>query len=115
MRSSCSVWSKIAHLLAEVEKRIGALPPETNYISPMATVFEACQMMVRSRARRIPLLDYDDETGREMIVSVLTQFRILKFIALNVCEDQGEPEANMQVQRNANARKASVRTQYWYI
>jgi CBS domain-containing protein len=42
--------------------------------------------MLRSRARRIPLIDIDDETQQEMVVSVLTQFRILKFIAFNVRE-----------------------------
>ena len=40
--------------------------------------------MLESRARRIPLIDFDDETGQQMVVSVLTQFRILKFIAFNV-------------------------------
>jgi len=39
--------------------------------------------MIKTRARRIPLVDFDDETGREMVVSVLTQYRILKFIAVN--------------------------------
>lgn len=42
--------------------------------------------MLESRARRIPLVDIDDETGREMVVSVVTQYRILKFIAVNVTE-----------------------------
>lgn len=44
--------------------------------------------MLKTRARRIPLVDIDDETGREMVVSVITQYRILKFIAVNV--DQTE-------------------------
>jgi len=39
--------------------------------------------MLKTRARRIPLIDNDDETGREMVVSVITQYRILKFIAVN--------------------------------
>lgn len=39
--------------------------------------------MLKSRARRIPLVDVDDETGRETVVSVITQYRILKFIAVN--------------------------------
>ena len=42
--------------------------------------------MVRSRARRIPLIDVDDETKQEMVLSVLTQYRILKFVAVNVKE-----------------------------
>lgn len=44
--------------------------------------------MLESRARRIPLVDIDDETKREMVVSVVTQYRILKFISVNV--DQTE-------------------------
>jgi CBS domain-containing protein len=39
--------------------------------------------MLKTRARRIPLVDKDDETGRETVVSVITQYRILKFIAVN--------------------------------
>lgn len=39
--------------------------------------------MLQTRARRIPLVDVDDETGRETVVSVITQYRILKFIAVN--------------------------------
>src|ERR1700760_4479438 len=44
--------------------------------------------MWKSRARRIPLIDVDDETKRHMVVSVITQYRILKFIAVNVKETQ---------------------------
>jgi 5'-AMP-activated protein kinase, regulatory gamma subunit len=40
--------------------------------------------MLQSRARRIPLVDIDDETQRPMVVSVITQYRILKFISTNV-------------------------------
>jgi 5'-AMP-activated protein kinase, regulatory gamma subunit len=43
-------------------------------------------MMLASRARRIPLIDIDDETRRAMVVSVVTQYRILKFITVNVRE-----------------------------
>lgn len=39
--------------------------------------------MLKTRARRIPLIDVDDETNKEMVVSVITQYRILKFIAVN--------------------------------
>ena len=49
----------------------------------MRPLYEACLKMIRTRARRIPLVDVDDETGREMVVSVVTQYRILKFIAVN--------------------------------
>jgi len=39
--------------------------------------------MLESRARRIPLVDIDDETKRSTVVSVITQYRILKFVAVN--------------------------------
>ncbi len=52
----------------------------------MKPLYEACRRMLESRARRIPLVDIDDETGREMVVSVVTQYRILKFIAVNVID-----------------------------
>ena len=44
--------------------------------------------MLQSRARRIPLVDIDDETQREMVVSLVTQYRILKFVSINVKETQ---------------------------
>ena len=44
--------------------------------------------MLVSRARRIPLVDVDHETNRQMVVSVITQYRILKFVAVNVTETQ---------------------------
>lgn len=50
----------------------------------MKPLYEACRKMLETRARRIPLVDFDDETQREMVVSVITQYRILKFIAVNV-------------------------------
>lgn len=74
--------------LREVERRIGAPPPETVSISPMAPLYDACLKMQNSHARRIPLIDRDEETGQEMLVSVLTQFRILRFVAVNVKECQ---------------------------
>ncbi|KFY95582.1 hypothetical protein V498_03282 [Pseudogymnoascus sp. VKM F-4517 (FW-2822)] len=74
--------------LRDVEKAIGVLPIETLSVHPMRPLYEACRRMLESRARRIPLVDIDDETKREMVVSVVTQYRILKFISVNV--DQTE-------------------------
>ena len=54
----------------------------------MRPLLEACRQMLKTRARRIPLVDTDDETGREMVVSVITQYRLLKFIAVNVTETE---------------------------
>ncbi|KAI1438831.1 hypothetical protein GGR50DRAFT_303276 [Xylaria sp. CBS 124048] len=69
--------------LRDIEKAIGVLPIETVSVHPSRPLYEACSRMLRSRARRIPLVDIDDDTGRETIVSVITQYRILKFIAVN--------------------------------
>lgn len=69
--------------LRDIEKAIGVQTLETVSVHPSQPLYEACSRMLRSRARRIPLVDIDDETGRETVVSVITQYRILKFIAVN--------------------------------
>lgn len=74
--------------LPDVERAIGVQPVETVSIHPDRPLYEACRKMVVSRARRIPLVDFDDETQRAMVVSVVTQYRILKFVAVNVKETQ---------------------------
>lgn len=70
--------------LRDVEKIIGAPPPQTSCITPTMSIFDACAKLVKAPARRLPLIDHDSETGQETIVSVLTQYRVLKFIAMNV-------------------------------
>lgn len=70
-------------MTTDIEKAIGVLPLETVSVHPSEPLYEACSRMLKSRARRIPLIDIDDETNRETIVSVITQYRILKFIAVN--------------------------------
>ncbi|KAF2269884.1 nuclear protein SNF4 [Lojkania enalia] len=74
--------------LRDIEKAIGVTPIETVSIHPDRPLYEACRKMLESRARRIPLVDVDDETHRAMVVSVVTQYRILKFVAVNVKELQ---------------------------
>lgn len=69
--------------LLDVEKALGVTPLETVSVHPGKPLYEACRRMLQTRARRIPLVDIDDETGRETVVSVITQYRILKFIAVN--------------------------------
>lgn len=69
---------------SDIEKAIGVTPIETVSIHPERPLYEACRKMLESRARRIPLVDIDDETRRAMVVSVVTQYRILKFVAVNV-------------------------------
>ncbi|KAF2838362.1 nuclear protein SNF4 [Patellaria atrata CBS 101060] len=74
--------------LREIERALGVTPIETVSIHPERPLYEACRRMLESRARRIPLVDVDDETNRSMVVSVVTQYRILKFVAVNVKETQ---------------------------
>ncbi|MCJ1379959.1 AMP-activated serine/threonine-protein kinase regulatory subunit [Xylographa soralifera] len=79
--------AKLMEYLA-IEKDINVTPIETVSIHPLRPLYEACRRMLESRARRIPLVDIDDETRRAMVVSVVTQYRILKFVAVNVVETQ---------------------------
>jgi CBS domain-containing protein len=75
-------------LLAEVEKALGVAPPETISIDPERPLYEACRRMLESRARRIPLVTNDSQTDRSHVLSVITQYRILKFVAVNVGDTQ---------------------------
>lgn len=77
-------WSNRWFSKLDVEKVIGVPPPELFSLHPLQSLYDACHLLVESRSHRLPLVDVDSETGEEMIVSVLTQYRILKFIAMNV-------------------------------
>ncbi|KAK9481010.1 hypothetical protein V1514DRAFT_301142 [Lipomyces japonicus] len=72
--------------LRDVEKAIGVQPIETVSVHPFKRLYDACLKTVASKGRRIPLIDYDEEKQREIVLSVLTQYRILKFVALNCKE-----------------------------
>lgn len=72
--------------LRDIERAIGVDPIETISIHPFKTLYETCVKMLKSKSRRIPLIDVDDTIDREVVVSVLTQYRILKFVALNCKE-----------------------------
>lgn len=72
--------------LKDIERAIGVEPFDTGSIHPFKQLYEACCKMIESRSRRIPLIDQDEDTHREIVVSVLTQYRILKFVALNCKE-----------------------------
>jgi 5'-AMP-activated protein kinase, regulatory gamma subunit len=69
---------------AEVERVLNVKAPETISTSPETVLYDALRKQLQSRARRIPLVSYDSETRRTMVTSVITQYRILKFIAMNV-------------------------------
>jgi CBS domain-containing protein len=98
--------------LREVERAIGVDPIETVSIHPLQPLYEACRRMLASRARRIPLIDTDDETQREMVVSVVTQYRILKFISVNVKETQmlKKPLREIRVGTYTNLATATMDT-----
>ena len=68
--------------------------------------------MLESRARRIPLVDVDDETRRAMVVSVVTQYRILKFVAVNVGETQllRKPLKHLKLGTYKNLETANMET-----
>ncbi|KAG7913123.1 hypothetical protein KL907_000068 [Ogataea polymorpha] len=72
--------------LRDVEKKLNVSQLETISIHPFKSLYEACVKMIESSARRIPLIDKDEKTNREIVVSVLTQYRILKFVSMNCKE-----------------------------
>ncbi|PVG01368.1 putative nuclear protein SNF4 [Serendipita vermifera] len=72
--------------LRSIEKELNVPPPPLNHIHPTRPLFEACKQLLQTHARRLPLIDYDPASGMELIVSVLTQYRVLKFIANNCKE-----------------------------
>lgn len=74
----------LSHLRIDIERELGVEPPPLLREHPSATLYETAKLLIQTHARRVPLLDNDSETGHEVIVSVLTQYRLLKFISINV-------------------------------
>jgi len=72
--------------LRDIEKALDVEPPPLLHCHPLKPLYEACQLLIRTHARRLPLLDRDQQTGDEVLLSVLTQYRVLKFIAINCAE-----------------------------
>lgn len=70
--------------LAEIESRLGVATPPMLRSHPSSSLYDAAKVLIQTPARRLPLLDNDSETGHEVIISVLTQYRLLKFISINV-------------------------------
>ncbi|KAJ3568066.1 hypothetical protein NP233_g5960 [Leucocoprinus birnbaumii] len=69
--------------LREIERELGVAPPPLTREHPSSSLFDAAKLIIQTHARRLPLLDNDSETGHEVIISVLTQYRLLKFISIN--------------------------------
>ena len=81
VRVHAQVWTLC---FADIEKAIRVPPPPLLSVHPMRPLFEACKLLIQTHARRLPLIDTDDQTGKEVVLSVLTQYRVLKFMAVNV-------------------------------
>ncbi|KAL2800531.1 nuclear protein SNF4 [Aspergillus keveii] len=98
--------------LREVEKALGVAPPETVSIDPERPLYEACRRMLESRARRIPLVTNDSQTDRHLVLSVITQYRILKFVAVNVSDTQKlrKPLGEIRLGSYDNVATASMDT-----
>ncbi|KAF8507092.1 CBS-domain-containing protein [Russula emetica] len=73
--------------LRDIERSLGVATPPLIHEHPSAPLYDAAQRLIQTHARRLPLLDNDSETGHQVIVSVLTQYRLLKFIAINCTRD----------------------------
>ncbi|CAE6416685.1 unnamed protein product [Rhizoctonia solani] len=72
--------------LRRIERELKVPTPPTQTVHPLKPLYEACRLLIQTHARRLPLLDYDEQTGGQVVLSVLTQYRVLKFIAIN-CRD----------------------------
>ncbi|ODN81999.1 hypothetical protein L202_02327 [Cryptococcus amylolentus CBS 6039] len=72
--------------IRDIEKILHVPPPPLLYVHPLRPLYDACRYLIRTHARRLPLIDKDPQTGGEVVISVLTQYRVLKFIAMN-CRD----------------------------
>ncbi|KIY72814.1 CBS-domain-containing protein [Cylindrobasidium torrendii FP15055 ss-10] len=73
--------------LREIEHGLGVEQPSRLSHKPTNTLYEAALMLVKTHARRLPLLDHDSGTGQELIVSTLTTYRLLKFISINCAKE----------------------------
>ncbi|WOO81179.1 5'-AMP-activated protein kinase subunit gamma [Vanrija pseudolonga] len=72
--------------LRDIERELHVPPPPLLSIHPLQPLIDACKFLIQTHARRLPLIDKDSQTGGEVVISVLTQYRVLKFIAMN-CRD----------------------------
>ncbi|KAK7694587.1 hypothetical protein QCA50_001773 [Cerrena zonata] len=73
--------------LRDIEKELGVEEPPLLREHPTASLYDAARLLIQTHARRVPLLENDSETGHEVIVSVLTQYRLLKFISINCSKE----------------------------
>ncbi|WVQ80809.1 hypothetical protein IAT38_002916 [Cryptococcus sp. DSM 104549] len=74
------------HSIRDIEKVLSVPPPPLLSVHPLRPLYDACRYLIRTHARRLPLIDKDTQTDGEVVISVLTQYRVLKFISMN-CRD----------------------------
>lgn len=98
--------------LANIGSMSGSSALDTCSIHPFRSLYDACLEMIKSSARRIPLIDRDEETQREIVVSVLTQYRILKFVSMNCRETRYllQPLNELNIGTNNNLCHARLNT-----
>ncbi|KAI0244551.1 AMP-activated serine/threonine-protein kinase regulatory subunit, partial [Massospora cicadina] len=58
-------------------------PPEHPQVRPFETLYEAARRILFANSHTLPVLDTDPITNQPSVVTVLTQYRILKFVAVN--------------------------------
>ncbi|TPX56919.1 hypothetical protein PhCBS80983_g04184 [Powellomyces hirtus] len=67
--------------LREIQQKMGLLRPRNIAIHPMQTLYEASKLLLKDHLHRLPLVDRVG--NQETIVSVVTQYKILKYLAAN--------------------------------
>ncbi|KAI9356749.1 hypothetical protein DFJ73DRAFT_221009 [Zopfochytrium polystomum] len=67
--------------LKSLSIRGSVIPPQTLSLHPMGSLLDACNIVLANALHRLPLVDHSGAT--EAIVSVVTQFQILRYIATN--------------------------------
>jgi CBS domain-containing protein len=98
--------------LTNIGSMSGSSALDTCSIHPFRSLYDACVKMINSSARRIPLIDRDEETKREIVVSVLTQYRILKFVSMNCRETRFllQPLKDLNIGTSTNLCHARLNT-----
>lgn len=84
------VLNELAHIrlndLDHIESQVGSNKLDAANVNPHLPLSKACEVIMKSRAHRVALVDEDPVSKRKIVVSVLTQYRLLRFVALNCKE-----------------------------
>jgi predicted transcriptional regulator len=68
--------------LRDLLMSMGKLQPSVIFCSPDSTLYEASTLLISNNLHRLALLE--QSTDNDIVVSVLTHYKILRFIACNV-------------------------------